>query len=97
MTGARSIPFDTTTTDDLLLRSDRELRALFAGAGVAPGDTVITYCHIGRQATAVLLAARLLGFEVRLYDGSFEEWSRLPDHPVAGPAGAAPAAGKPKS
>jgi thiosulfate/3-mercaptopyruvate sulfurtransferase len=87
--GARSLPFDTTTTDDLLWRSDRELRALFAGAGVAPGDTVITYCHIGQQATAVLFAARLLGFEVRLYDGSFEEWSRLAGHPVEKPPAAA--------
>ncbi len=86
--GARSVPFDAVTTDDLHLRSDEELRALLAAAGVAPGDTIVTYCHIGQQATAVLFAARTLGREVRLYDGSFEEWSRLPaaDAPVEGPA-----------
>ena len=95
--GAHSVPFDTTTTDDLHLRSEKELAALFAAAGVAPGDTIVTYCHIGQQATAVLFAARTLGREVRLYDGSFEEWSRLPaaEAPVEMPAVAPPAAAKP--
>lgn len=82
--GARSVPFDSITTEDLHLRPGAELAELFARAGVAPGDTIIFYCHIGQQATAVLFAARTLGREVRLYDGSFEEWSRLPpgDAPV---------------
>ena len=39
----------------------RNCSALFAKAGVKPGDTVIGYCHIGQQATAVLFAARTLG------------------------------------
>lgn len=95
--GAHSVPFDTTTTDDLHLRSDKELRELFAAAGVGPRDTIVTYCHIGQQATAVLFAARTLGREVRLYDGSFEEWSRLPpeEAPVEAPAVAPPTAEKP--
>ena len=95
--GAHSVPFDSTTTDDLHLRPAKELGALFAAAGVAPGDTIIAYCHIGQQATAVLFAARTLGREVLLYDGSFEEWSRLPvaEYPVERPALAPPAAEKP--
>ena len=95
--GARSVPFDSITTDDLHLRSEKELGELFAAAGVTPGDTIVTYCHIGQQATAVLFAARTLGREVRLYDGSFEEWSRLPaaDAPVEAQALAPKAAEKP--
>ena len=95
--GARSVPFDSTTTDDLHLRSEKELRELFGAAGVAPGDTIITYCHIGQQATAVLFAARTLGRDVRLYDGSFEDWSRLAlaEAPVEAPAAAPKAAEKP--
>jgi thiosulfate/3-mercaptopyruvate sulfurtransferase len=47
---------------------------MFADAGVAPGDTVVAYCHIGQQATALLFAARIAGHPVKLYDGSFTEW-----------------------
>jgi len=80
--GAHSIPFTELTDDHLMLKSQAELRALFDRAGVAPGDTVVGYCHIGQQATAMLFAARLLGHPVRLYDGSFQDWSRGTDAPV---------------
>jgi thiosulfate/3-mercaptopyruvate sulfurtransferase len=79
--GALSVPFDTLTSPDVELKSTDEIRAVFTKAGVKPGDTVITYCHIGQQATAVLFAARTLGYKVMLYDGSFEDWSRR-DLPV---------------
>ena len=73
--GAKSVPFTEVTNEDLRWKSKDELRALFTKVGVKPGDTVIGYCHIGQQATAMLFAARTLGHEVLLYDGSFEDWS----------------------
>lgn len=36
---------------------------------------VVTYCHLGMQATVVYFASRLAGVDARLYDGSFEDWS----------------------
>ena len=75
--GARSVPFVTVTTPDLKLASADEIAAKFKAAGVKPGDTVIAYCHVGQQASATLFAARSLGLKALLYDGSFEEWSRL--------------------
>jgi thiosulfate/3-mercaptopyruvate sulfurtransferase len=76
--GAGSLVFsDVVDTIGLWLPAAR-LRELFDAAGVAPGDQVIAYCHIGQQATAVWFAARLLGIDVRLYDGSFTEWTGLP-------------------
>lgn len=80
--GAHSVPFSSATHDDMSLRSQDELAAIFAKAGVKPGDTVVAYCHIGQQATAAVFMARLLGHPVRLYDGSFEDWSRHTDYPV---------------
>ena len=56
-----------------------------AEAGVEPNDTVVTYCHIGQQATATLFGALTLGHKVLLYDGSFEDWVRR-DLPVENPA-----------
>jgi thiosulfate/3-mercaptopyruvate sulfurtransferase len=86
ITGALSVPFDSVFDDKLVLRSPDELRARFARAGVKPGDTVIGYCHIGQQATAMLFAARRLGHPVMLYDGSFEDWSlHHPGYPVEKP------------
>ncbi|MBP8275134.1 MAG: sulfurtransferase [Acidobacteria bacterium] len=74
--GAKSLPYTTVVRDDNTLKSEAELQALFDAAGVKPGDTVVAYCHIGQQATAVVFAARTLGINVKLYDGSFEDWSK---------------------
>lgn len=79
---ARNIPYDTITDDKDALKSPVELEALFKKAGVGPKDTVIGYCHIGQQATAMLFAARSLGHPVLLYDGSFQDWSRHTEYPV---------------
>lgn len=80
--GAKSIPYTEITSDNLTLKSPAELEAMFAKAGVKPGDTVVGYCHIGQQTTGVLFAARSLGHKVLLYDGSFEDWSAHAGYPV---------------
>jgi thiosulfate/3-mercaptopyruvate sulfurtransferase len=82
--GAKSLPYDQVVDDSNVFRSATELASLFRTAGVKTGDTVVGYCHIGQQATAMLFAARAIGFEVRLYDGSFEDWARH-DWPVDAP------------
>jgi thiosulfate/3-mercaptopyruvate sulfurtransferase len=84
--GAKSVPFTGIADDQNVLRSQAELAALFAKAGVQPGDTVVGYCHIGQQATGTLFAARLLGYQVKLYDGSFEDWSAHTAYPVENPS-----------
>jgi thiosulfate/3-mercaptopyruvate sulfurtransferase len=73
--GALSAPFDSFATDDGQLKSNAEIAAVFEKAGVKPGDTIVGYCHIGQQATAMLFSARTLGHNVLLYDGSFEDWN----------------------
>jgi thiosulfate/3-mercaptopyruvate sulfurtransferase len=83
--GALNAPFDSFTSADVQLKPAEEIAAVFTKAGVKPGDTVIGYCHIGQQATAMLFAARTLGYRVLLYDGSFEDWSRR-DLPVDNPS-----------
>jgi thiosulfate/3-mercaptopyruvate sulfurtransferase len=92
--GARSFPFTDVVDDHLRVRSADQLATQFRDAGVQPGDTVVAYCHIGMQATAVLFAARTLGHPVRLYDGSFQDWSRRKDLPVDNPAAGARGSGR---
>lgn len=79
---ARNIPFSSLVTNDNKLKDMVSLRAIFAGQGAVEGKSVITYCHIGQQASLDYFVAKYLGFPVRLYDGSFEEWSRHAELPV---------------
>ena len=72
--GAVNIPFNSLVDDDVRLLPADALRSAFRAVGIQPGDTVAAYCHIGQQATTVLLAARILGHPIRLYDGSMNDW-----------------------
>jgi len=73
--GALSAPYDQFAVNDGQLKPNAEIQAIFDKAGVKPGDTIIGYCHVGQQATAMLFAARTIGHNVLLYDGSFEDWN----------------------
>jgi thiosulfate/3-mercaptopyruvate sulfurtransferase len=80
--GAGNLPYTTLTDSTGKLKSREELAELFRNAGVKPGDHVVVYCHIGQQASAAYFAARYLGYDVRLYDGSWEDWSAHKDLPA---------------
>ena len=64
-----------------VLRAGAAASALAEALGGA-GKTVVSYCHIGQQATVLYFVARTLGLDVRLYDGSFQDWSSRPELPV---------------
>jgi thiosulfate/3-mercaptopyruvate sulfurtransferase len=72
--GAINIPFTEIIDNNLSVDRER-MASLFRDAGIRPGDTVVAYCHVGQQATAVVFAARLLGYPVVLYDGAFQDWA----------------------
>ena len=85
--GAVNIPFNSVFDETNTLRATEELATLFRTAGVKSTDKLVVYCHIGQQATAVIFAARSLGYDAVLYDGSFDDWSRRTELPVeTGPA-----------
>jgi thiosulfate/3-mercaptopyruvate sulfurtransferase len=85
--GAVNVPF-SSLIDGTKIKDEAAIRDSFAAAGVRTGTEVISYCHIGQQGSLVWLAARMLGFEARLYDGSFEDWSGREDLPVVNPSAA---------
>jgi thiosulfate/3-mercaptopyruvate sulfurtransferase len=81
--GAKNIPFSALADSANRMLPDAELQRIFDDAGIARGATVVSYCHVGQQASLVFFAARLLGYDAKVYDGSFEDWNLRDDrYPV---------------
>lgn len=83
--GAASLYFGRVVDSTGKFLSPVQLKAIFSEAGVGDGQTVVTYCHIGQQASFVWFAARYLGFPAKLYDGSFQDWAARTELPVTNP------------
>ncbi len=57
-------------------RAPERLRADWEEIGVRSSDEVVVYCRSGMRAAHTYMALRHAGFpRVRLYDGSWQEWS----------------------
>jgi len=86
--GARFLPYDAISQrrDGLMLEMPPvavlDSVEVDDAARASPDKRVISYCHIGQQATVVYFAAKLLGRDARLYDGSWDEWSRRSGLPI---------------
>ena len=80
--GARNLYWEEliVSRERPVFKSRDELRALYRAAGADEGDTVVAYCFIGMRASVAYFVGRLLGYETKLYDGSWVDWSarRLP-------------------
>ena len=84
--GAKSIPFTTLYDSTNKILSLAALQKIFDDAGIKKGTKVVSYCHVGQQATSVYSAALQLGYDAAVYDGSFEDWNvRGDDYPVEKP------------
>jgi thiosulfate/3-mercaptopyruvate sulfurtransferase len=81
--GARNVPARENLDGDGRLVPPARLRAPFAGAGVTPDTTVVSYCGSGVNACHNLLTLEQAGFPPgRLYPGSWSQWSHS-DRPAA--------------
>ena len=85
VTSAQNIPYTTLTDSTTKIKDKAAILAMFNAAGVQPSDRVVTYCHVGQQASLLYLAAKYVGLKASLYDGSFEDWSSRDDTPIVGP------------
>jgi thiosulfate/3-mercaptopyruvate sulfurtransferase len=81
ITGARNLPYFDLVNDKNEFKAVDSLRYYFTPV-VSPDKEVVTYCFIGQTASVVYMAGRILGYRMKLYDGSMQEWSRIPTLPM---------------
>jgi len=81
---AVNVPF-ATVSESGHFKAPTELRRLFTDAGVVDGKPVVTYCHIGQQASLLWFVATMLGYDAKMFDGSFQEWSGTERLPLVAP------------
>lgn len=80
--GAKNIPFTEMVDETNTFKSNELLQPYFNAVTSDPNKELVTYCFIGQTASVVYLAGRILGYNMKLYDGSLQEWSRLPELPM---------------
>ena len=82
---AGNVPWSKAANDDGTFRSDEELKALYAEAGLDDGKDTIAYCRIGERSSHTWFVLKeILGHEnVKNYDGSWSEYGSLRGVPVA--------------
>ncbi|MBL7848230.1 MAG: sulfurtransferase [Cyclobacteriaceae bacterium] len=80
--GAKNIPYtemlDPTT---YVFKPSDQLKEYFTPVASADKE-LVAYCFIGQTASVVYMAGRILGYNMKLYDGSIQEWSRLSELPM---------------
>lgn len=59
-----------------MLKPAEDLARITNAAGINRGDKIVTYCRSGPRAALGYLALSQLGADVRLFDGSFAQWSQ---------------------
>ena len=82
--GAVNLPWKNLMSEEnpTLLKYEEEIKDILDGKGISPDKTVICSCGTGREATNEFIMFKfLLGYQnVKIYEGSFTEWSSYPDN-----------------
>ncbi|HEY3403021.1 MAG TPA: sulfurtransferase [Ohtaekwangia sp.] len=79
--GAKNIPYTEMVDQSNMFKPADQLQTYFTP--VAGKDKeLVTYCFIGQTASVVYMAGRILGYNMKLYDGSLQEWTRIAELPM---------------
>ncbi len=70
ITGAKNIPYPDLIDENNFIKPVDQLQGYFTPVIDSKEKEIVTYCFIGQTASVVYLAGRILGYPVKLYDGS---------------------------
>ncbi len=82
ITGAKNIPYTDMIDSTNALKTVEVLEKNFSSVLPDKQKEVVLYCFIGQTACVDYLVGRQLGYNMKLYDGSLQEWSRIPELPM---------------
>ncbi len=82
ITGAKNIPYPDMIDSTNTLKSVEVLEKNFTSVVPDKQKEIVVYCFIGQTASVDYLIGRALGYNMKLYDGSMQEWSRIPELPM---------------
>ncbi len=80
--GAKNIQYTDMVDQNNIFKPVDQLQGYFNPDVPDKKKEIVTYCFIGQTASVVYLSARILGYQAKLYDGSMQEWSRIPELPM---------------
>lgn len=86
--GAVNVPWGKIVNEDGTFKSVDDIKAIYADKGIDGSTPVITYCRIGERSSHTWFALKkILGYDVRNYDGSWTEYGNAVGVPVTNIAG----------
>jgi len=86
--GAQNIPWTSAVSPDGTFRPAAELKTIYAAKGIDGKKKITVYCRIGERAAHTwFVLSEILGYEVKLYDGSWTEYGNSVGVPIANPTG----------
>ena len=86
--GAVNVPWGQAVAEDGTFKSAEELKKVYAAVGIDGKKPIITYCRIGERSSHTWFAlSKILGYNVKNYDGSWTEYGNSVGNPVINTAG----------
>ncbi|NOT74104.1 MAG: sulfurtransferase [Cyclobacteriaceae bacterium] len=82
ITGALNIPYSEMVDATNVFKPSDQLQSYFTPVSTDKSKEMVAYCFIGQTASVVYLAGRILGYDMKVYDGSMQEWSRIETLPM---------------
>ncbi len=80
--GAKNIPYtEMLDPATYVFKPADQLKNYFEPVA-SPDKELVAYCFIGQTASVVYMAGRILGYNMKVYDGSIQEWSRIAELPM---------------